>query len=153
VPSKEAYTNTTYRLSERRGCNCAKFCSELLGSKWTGRDWWDRKRAFRSWLNRSRCTLLCCVSFSFAHQLSPLYVRLHPPSFYRCPRFIILHCIFYFFLLCFAYHPGVLFQFGSRKHTFVILTSPFLANFFLRVHLSPCCQCWLVSAVSGLWSC
>jgi len=59
------------------------------------------------------------------------------PSSYRCPRFIILHCIFHFFLLCFACHPGVLFQFGSRKHTFVILTSPFLANFILRVQLSP----------------
>ena len=81
--------------------------------------------------------MLCCVSFSFPRQLSPLYVRRHPASFYRCPCIIILHCIFYFFLLCFAYHPGVLFQFGSRKHTFVILTSPFLASFILRVQLPP----------------
>ena len=64
---------------------------------------------------------LLCV-FRFPRQLSPLRVSLHP--------LIILHCIFYFLLLSFVCHLGVLFQFGSHKHTFVIITSPL----FIQLH-------------------
>lgn len=75
--------------------------------------------------------------------------RVCSASDYNCyPYFIVLHCIFYVFLLRSSCHLGILLQFGSRKHTFLIFASPWFNQLQSWCGNFPCHACWLISGGS-----
>lgn len=98
---------------------------------------------------------LCCVVYPSAFLTSChhyMFVSiLHPSTVLPASSF----CIAYFTSFCYA-SPAIQGFFSNL----VVVNTPslfsllfFLANFILRVQLSPRCQCWLVSAAICAVSC
>jgi len=120
------------QITSKLRWSCAMSCWEVNGPAGTG-----GTENVQSRVDWTEAGSLCCVVYPSAFLTSCHHCMFVSILLPLSP----LHHFALHILLSFCYaSPAirrVLFQFGSRKHTFVILTSPFLANFILRVQLPP----------------